>query len=331
LFDGKPVGQVFKLHQHNVDQDEARSRMTNQERQSQEGVRRFFDRAAAITHKNRPIGGDESKESVFKQMTSARSAICNLLCPSAGYGTLEAEPPAAGHDGDEKVNTNKRATFRTAIRANKTYSSTKIDLARERIQQILNESESNSILVFCHLLTALDCLEAALELEEDHICDRYDSTVSKKKRIALQQKWHGDAPPLPSNNRVMLLTGCGTEAATLTKAHHVVILAPWWNPAVETQGIGRAGRYSQIHGDIFVWTFAMPDSIEQYVLKVQKRKLARERQLFDPFSDEFAKRWNGPMEGLRGFNFDQFKCLVSSSTTIFVLFFHANRITVGEW
>lgn len=45
----------------------------------------------------------------------------------------------------------------------------------------------------------------------------------------------------------MLLTyGAGGVGLNLTGADHVVLLDPWWNPAVEGQAIDRANRIGQL-------------------------------------------------------------------------------------
>ena len=75
------------------------------------------------------------------------------------------------------------------------------------------------------------------------------------------------------NNRVFLLSlktaGFGLN---LTAADYVILMDPWWNPAVENQAVDRAHRIGQTK-NIFVYRFICADSIEERIINIQKEKL----------------------------------------------------------
>ena len=63
----------------------------------------------------------------------------------------------------------------------------------------------------------------------------------------------------------------GGTALNLTGADYVVILDPWWNPAVEQQAIDRAYRIGQLR-DVFAYRILVENSIEEKIKKLQEEK-----------------------------------------------------------
>ena len=67
----------------------------------------------------------------------------------------------------------------------------------------------------------------------------------------------------------------GGVGLNLTQADYVFIIAPWWNPAAESQAIARAHRIGQ-DKQVIAYRFITQGSIEEKILQLQdeKRKLA---------------------------------------------------------
>lgn len=63
----------------------------------------------------------------------------------------------------------------------------------------------------------------------------------------------------------------GGSGLNLTYADHVFLLDPWWNPASEEQAIARSHRMGQKQA-VFAWRFITKDTIEEKILKLQKKK-----------------------------------------------------------
>lgn len=63
----------------------------------------------------------------------------------------------------------------------------------------------------------------------------------------------------------------GGSGLNLTHADHVFLLDPWWNPASEEQAIARSHRMGQKQS-VFAWRFITKDTIEEKILKLQKKK-----------------------------------------------------------
>jgi len=63
----------------------------------------------------------------------------------------------------------------------------------------------------------------------------------------------------------------GGVGLNLTSADYILLLDPWWNPAVEMQAISRAHRIGQSK-KVFVYRFITTDSIEMKIRKLQEKK-----------------------------------------------------------
>ena len=63
----------------------------------------------------------------------------------------------------------------------------------------------------------------------------------------------------------------GGVALNLTVASHVMLLDPWWNPAVEQQAQDRIHRLGQ-YKPISVTRFIVAGTIEERILKLQEKK-----------------------------------------------------------
>lgn len=72
----------------------------------------------------------------------------------------------------------------------------------------------------------------------------------------------------------------GGTGLNLTAADYVFILDPWWNPTTEQQAIARAHRIGQDKNVIAV-KFITKDSIEEKILKLQRRKAKLAKDIID--------------------------------------------------
>jgi superfamily II DNA or RNA helicase len=72
----------------------------------------------------------------------------------------------------------------------------------------------------------------------------------------------------------------GGSGLNLTQASHVIILDPWWNPAIEAQAIARAHRIGQ-QQTVFAYRLLIEDSVEEKIRLLQEHKAALASGLFD--------------------------------------------------
>jgi SNF2 family DNA or RNA helicase len=72
---------------------------------------------------------------------------------------------------------------------------------------------------------------------------------------------------------LLLSLKAGGTGLNLTAADHVLLLDPWWNPAVEDQAADRAHRIGQ-ERPVLVHRIVAKDTVEEGILALQERKRA---------------------------------------------------------
>ena len=144
----------------------------------------------------------------------------------------------------------------------------KIDALAELVTEL--RAEGRRALVFSQFLEVLDLARAKLE-EMGVECRRLDGSMSAAARadeIAAFQSGSGDV--------FLVSLKAGGVGLNLTAADFVILLDPWWNPAVEDQAAGRAHRIGQ-ERPVTVARIVTEHTIEEKVLALHAKK----RRLFE--------------------------------------------------
>ncbi len=149
----------------------------------------------------------------------------------------------------------------------KAETSSKVDV----LMSLLDEANSNGhkVLVFSQWTSFLNLVEPHLEKNEIAY-DRLDGATKNRQEI-VDKFQSPDGPPV-----LLLSLKAGGTGLNLTAADHVVLLDPWWNPAVEDQAADRTHRIGQTK-PVFVYRIVARDTVEERILKLQEKK----RALFD--------------------------------------------------
>ena len=141
-------------------------------------------------------------------------------------------------------------------------SSGKMDALDSLLDEILEED--HKVLVFSQFLGALDRAEHTCRRRGWKFSRLTGSTADRETPIARFR----DNPDL----RVFLLSlRAGGVGINLTAADYVVLLAPWWNPAVEAQAVDRAHRMGQTR-PVMAYRLITAETIEEKVLELQEKK-----------------------------------------------------------
>ncbi|KAF9305631.1 hypothetical protein BG003_001317, partial [Podila horticola] len=98
---------------------------------------------------------------------------------------------------------------------------------------------------------------------------RYDGSMSPNDRNDAVIKMNED----PRYSIMLIGLKCGSLGLNMTVANHVVMMDPWWNPAIENQAIDRVHRIGQ-RREVFVHRLCIPDTVEDRILALQKKKQA---------------------------------------------------------
>lgn len=153
----------------------------------------------------------------------------------------------------------------------------KFDALFDLLEPIL--AEGHKVLVFSQFVTCLERVKTACATR--HI-PTHMLTGQTTRRAAVVDAFTND--PTPS---VFLLSlKAGGTGLTLTAASYVVLLDPWWNPAVEAQAIDRAHRIGQTR-TVIAYRLLTRGTIEERIWELQQRKAAMVRDILG--EDGFAK------------------------------------------
>ena len=120
------------------------------------------------------------------------------------------------------------------------------------------------VVVFTQWVSMLDVLQIALDRNSVSYC-RLDGSMSRNQREQAIQDFKNDRKVLIMS----LKAGC--QGLNLTCANALVILDPWWNPAVERQAIERVHRIGQTES-VKAFKVICEGTIEEQVVKLQKMK-----------------------------------------------------------
>ncbi len=136
------------------------------------------------------------------------------------------------------------------------------------IFRILDEIilENNKVLVFSSYIKILSIFEHYLKKTNQSYA-LLTGAMKKEERQQNIDKFQNNEEIL-----VFLLSiKAGGVGLNLTAADYVLIVDPWWNPAVESQAINRAHRIGQ-KNNILVYRFISKETIEQKIQILQNKK-----------------------------------------------------------
>jgi len=141
-------------------------------------------------------------------------------------------------------------------------------------------SEEHKVLVF-------SSYKKHLRLLEEHFQDigwQYSLLTGETHN---RQKVIQEFQDQPDNQIFLIQIKAGGFGLNLTAADYVLILDPWWNPAVEEQAINRAHRIGQ-EKKVNVYRFISAGTVEEKIQRLQNKK-ARLAETFITPSETLKK------------------------------------------
>jgi SNF2 family DNA or RNA helicase len=125
-------------------------------------------------------------------------------------------------------------------------------------------SENHKMLIFSSFVKHLELVEKYLN---DSKIGYSKLTGSSTNREDIIKEFETD-----SDKKVFLISiKSGGVGLNLTCADYVLILDPWWNPAIESQAISRSHRIGQ-KNNVFVYRFISEKTIEEKIKILQEKK-----------------------------------------------------------
>ncbi|CAH7671945.1 SNF2 family N-terminal domain-domain-containing protein [Phakopsora pachyrhizi] len=165
------------------------------------------------------------------------------------------------------------------------HSSTKISRLLELLDEIALEqgTKNKKTIVFSQFTSFLDLIEPFIK-KAGYGYTRFDGAKSADEKAEALRKIKSD-----SSCTVLLISlKCGSVGLNLTCCSRVVLMDPWWNPAIESQAFDRSHRFGQ-REDVKCYKLTIADTIEDRILKLQEDKQSIANQAL---GTEAAKKMN---------------------------------------
>lgn len=171
-------------------------------------------------------------------------------------------------------------------------SSTKLEMVVSAIESMMRDHPGDKMIIFSHFTSFLDVIE--LMLEERRVASaRLDGTMTLSARNTVIRNFQSSSTPVLIASKTA--TGVGLN---LTSANHVIVVDPWWNPAIEEQAVHRCHRIGQ-KKPVHVSRFVISDTIEHYCFEIaQKKKDFGDAILRAASSNEGAKAASSKLQEL---------------------------------
>ncbi len=153
----------------------------------------------------------------------------------------------------------------------------KFDALFELLEPLL--AEGHKVLVFSQFVRALELVRAEMKKRKIAHFELTGSTTDRP-RVVKAFEDH------PESCAFLISLRAGGTGLNLTAANYVVLLDPWWNPAVEAQAIDRTHRIGQDR-TVIAYRLLMQGTIEERIWELQQRKAALASDVLG--EDGFAK------------------------------------------
>ncbi len=142
-------------------------------------------------------------------------------------------------------------------------SSAKLAVMAERVEEL--RAAGRRALIFSQFTDVLDLAGEALQAQGIS-CLRLDGSTPARQRSKIVRDFQkGKA------DTFLISLKAGGAGLNLTAADYVMLLDPWWNPAVEAQAAGRSHRLGQ-RQPVTLCRFLVRGTVEERILKMQEDK-----------------------------------------------------------
>ncbi len=150
--------------------------------------------------------------------------------------------------------------------ANSPYSS-KMDYLVTLIKKI--HLTGHKVLIFSQFTDVLQLAKQHVEQSLNLLGLYLDGKTSAKRRSELIEQFQS---PEQSDHQLFYISlKAGGTGLNLTAADYVILLDPWWNPAVESQAASRSHRWGQKH-PVTLYRLICADTIEEHVMQLHDSK-----------------------------------------------------------
>ncbi|KAH7100850.1 P-loop containing nucleoside triphosphate hydrolase protein [Auriculariales sp. MPI-PUGE-AT-0066] len=149
--------------------------------------------------------------------------------------------------------------------------STKMYKVLELLEEIQRESSGrDKTIVFSQWTSMLDVLEQRLRAR-NAVFTRFDGSMNEADRQRALETIRSD----PKTHAILISLKAGGVGLNLACCNRVILLDPWWNPAIEEQAFDRVHRICQTK-PVLIYKLTVENTIEDWLLEMQdnKRRIA---------------------------------------------------------
>lgn len=154
---------------------------------------------------------------------------------------------------------------------------------------LLMEEPSNHILVFSQFTSFLDSIKPELKNRCYDFLYLDGQTPLDKRQELVKSFQNGDCRLFLSSLKA------GGLGINLTQANYVILLDPWWNPAIENQAMDRAHRLGQKRV-VSVIRLISQHTIEEKILRLHETKQILSDDILDGTADSYKLTYEDVMD-----------------------------------
>ncbi|KAH9586563.1 SNF2-related [Trypanosoma melophagium] len=162
------------------------------------------------------------------------------------------------------IKSKKTKGILSRIDSSKPLHGTKLNAITEYISRVPKEEK---VIVFSQFGDMLDLLQLWLQKALIKTVKLTGSLMMSQRQAVLQAFLQD-----PTVRVILISLKAGGEGLNLQIANHVVLVDPWWNPAVEMQAAQRAHRIGQ-RRPVHVVRFVTEHSVEERMMDLQAKKM----------------------------------------------------------
>ncbi|CCW68730.1 unnamed protein product [Phytomonas sp. Hart1] len=194
----------------------------------------------------------------FREVVDSDDIANRLPCPTCGAVVLyDSVFKRVTQSSSDRIARYRRSDFEL---------STKLDMILKAYRNMRSNFPDDKMIIFSHFTSFMDVIAVALERFEIEFM-RIDGTMTLTNRNITIRGFQ-------TNPNVKLILASKTATGVglnLTAANHVLVVDPWWNPAIEEQAVHRCYRIGQ-KKPVYVSRFIISDTIEQYCYEICQKK-----------------------------------------------------------
>ena len=144
----------------------------------------------------------------------------------------------------------------------------------------ISGSEDNRVLIFSQFTSYLAQVKAVLDRQGVRYLYMDGQTDLGERQGLVTQFQNGDCPIF------IVSLKAGGLGLNLTAANYVILLDPWWNPAIENQAMDRAHRIGQ-QRNVTVIRLIARHTIEEKILHLHESKQKLSDEMLDGTADSY--------------------------------------------